>query len=509
MNVQEFDTALSDLETRVDRLRALYENWFRGYEKMEPSVARKDVERRVYGLRKELPRNTALRFRYHQVYQRYTTLATYWQRTARQIEEGTYRLQLQRMKRRRPADDDARTLAPRAHTGEEGDSGAPPSYELSLDETLDVRQLLDDLDLDQVARAIDVRGPHGASGTPVPAAPSPVRATGRFGRPSFGPDAPDAAPLLSGRPPAAEGDAESTSSRSLAPARNSAAPGPTPGAQGPRPTVLDAPGDPARASTPGDPLRPDVANSNGTPGKSSQTFAKPAALKVSPIAPPGMLKPGAPAAFPSPSTGTSTGTGARIIPAVPPRTTPGTGQHAAPPRAPAPPVPGTSTAPGRTPAPPLPGPPGSAARPSLATGRPAAGPRPTPAEAQPAPRPQQPAAPTPAPASRPAQPSLSPPVARPQQPSLSPAARPAQPSLSPPTAARAGADMLGEQRMRRLYDEYAAARKKNNEGDVRYETLASSIQKMLPDLSKKHQGKQIDFEVVVKDGRVGLKPKAT
>ena len=63
--------------------------------------------------------------------------------------------------------------------------------------------------------------------------------------------------------------------------------------------------------------------------------------------------------------------------------------------------------------------------------------------------------------------------------------------------------------MRRIYDEYAAARKKNNEGDVRYETLASSIQKMLPDLSKKHQGKQIDFEVVLKDGRVGLKPKAT
>jgi hypothetical protein len=81
--------------------------------------------------------------------------------------------------------------------------------------------------------------------------------------------------------------------------------------------------------------------------------------------------------------------------------------------------------------------------------------------------------------------------------------KPAAPASSP------SADAMGEQRMRRLYDEYAAARKKNNEGDVRYETLASSIQKMLPDLSKKHQGKQIDFEVVLKDGRVGLKPKAT
>ena len=63
--------------------------------------------------------------------------------------------------------------------------------------------------------------------------------------------------------------------------------------------------------------------------------------------------------------------------------------------------------------------------------------------------------------------------------------------------------------MRRIYDEYVAARRKNNEGEVRYEALAGTIQKMLPDLTKKHQGKQIDFEVVLKDGRVGLKPKAT
>jgi hypothetical protein len=31
---------------------------------------------------------------------------------------------------------------------------------------------------------------------------------------------------------------------------------------------------------------------------------------------------------------------------------------------------------------------------------------------------------------------------------------------------------------------------------------------MMPKLSQKHAGKQIDFEVVVKDGRVALKPVA-
>jgi hypothetical protein len=62
--------------------------------------------------------------------------------------------------------------------------------------------------------------------------------------------------------------------------------------------------------------------------------------------------------------------------------------------------------------------------------------------------------------------------------------------------------------MRRLYDEYTNARRTNNEGEVRYEALVRSIEKMLPELTKKHAGKQIDFDVVVKDGRVGLKPRA-
>ncbi len=41
---------------------------------------------------------------------------------------------------------------------------------------------------------------------------------------------------------------------------------------------------------------------------------------------------------------------------------------------------------------------------------------------------------------------------------------------------------------------------------MKYEKLAASIEKMVPKLQQKHQGKKIDFEVVVRDGRVGLKP---
>jgi len=83
-----------------------------------------------------------------------------------------------------------------------------------------------------------------------------------------------------------------------------------------------------------------------------------------------------------------------------------------------------------------------------------------------------------------------------------------RPPMASPIAG-APASSLNEQRMKRIYDEYAAARRRNNEDEIRYEALVGSIQKMLPELSKKHQGKQIDFDVVVKDGRVGLRPKAT
>ena len=125
MEPKEFEELLSEVETRVDRLRALYENWFRGYEKLEPQTARKDVERRLYQLRKDLPRNTGLRFRYNMLFQRYTTMTSYWQRTAKQIEEGTYRPQLQRLRRKHERQKELAALAREKPEGAR-DSDLPP-----------------------------------------------------------------------------------------------------------------------------------------------------------------------------------------------------------------------------------------------------------------------------------------------------------------------------------------------------------------------------------------------
>ena len=103
MTPKEFEIMLSDAEVQLSRIKHLYEQWFQGIERIEPQIPRKQFDRALHALRKEQPRNTALRFRFQTLIQRYTTLQTYWRRIGRQIEEGTYRRDLLRARRRREA----------------------------------------------------------------------------------------------------------------------------------------------------------------------------------------------------------------------------------------------------------------------------------------------------------------------------------------------------------------------------------------------------------------------
>lgn len=285
MEAPEFDATLKDLETRLDRLKALYEMYFQGIERIEPAVPRKQVDRMFELLRRDQPRSTHLRFRYQSLLQRYTTLQTYWRRITRQIEEGTYRRDIQKLKRK-DATRDAR--------GKQREEGAEKGvYELDVDvdvdlETEDLSSLLNDPELDAAFANLE------------------------------------------------------------------------------------------RGAPPSTPVTPKVV-----------TFGKPTERRRR------------------------------------------SGEEPAGPSAAQPPAPAAAPAP-----------------------------RVAAAAAPPAP--------------------------------------PARPATSGPDEAR----------MKRIYDDYVAARKNNNErvDNVKYESLQRSIEDMIPKLKEKHQGKAIDFEVVVRDGRVGLKP---
>lgn len=96
----EIDVALEELEARLERLRALYEQYFIGIEKLEPSVPRQDVDRRIYALRKIQIRNTAKRFKLQTIIQRYNAFQQYWLRVCREIENGTYHRHVARAQNR-------------------------------------------------------------------------------------------------------------------------------------------------------------------------------------------------------------------------------------------------------------------------------------------------------------------------------------------------------------------------------------------------------------------------
>jgi hypothetical protein len=92
---------------------------------------------------------------------------------------------------------------------------------------------------------------------------------------------------------------------------------------------------------------------------------------------------------------------------------------------------------------------------------------------------------------------------------LPPRAAPA-PARSAPAAPAPKQASLDDSAARAVYDRYVEARRRNNErvDNLKFETVQKSLADMLPKLREKHAGKKIDFEVVVKDGKVGIKPVA-
>jgi hypothetical protein len=167
----EIEILVSELETAVDRLRSLYEQYFMGFEKLEPAVPRKDVDRKIHVLRKEHFRNTAMRFRFQMILQRYNTYQTHWQRVLREIEAGTYKRHVLRAERRF-GDSSARRSAPPPPLPAAPPALPQPGAELSRDVAAQLAEL--DLDFDSPGTSPGI-GPPSGRPTPGPPAPRPNR----------------------------------------------------------------------------------------------------------------------------------------------------------------------------------------------------------------------------------------------------------------------------------------------------------------------------------------------
>lgn len=198
MTPKEFEIMLSDAEIQLSRVKHLYEQWFQGIERIEPQIPRKRFDRTLHALRKEQPRNTALRFRFQTLIQRYTTLQTYWRRIGRQIEEGTYRRDLLRARRRREAGRAEREQerARRSSSPVQLD----PDDDVNLDELIaEASERIDELKRAPVVAATAATADPGDTATTLqniqaqrarpPAPHAPEAPTARFSRPKSRPPA--------------------------------------------------------------------------------------------------------------------------------------------------------------------------------------------------------------------------------------------------------------------------------------------------------------------------------
>ncbi len=367
MDAVEFETLLNDVDTKLDRLKVLYEQWFQGMERLEPTIARKELERRVALLRKEQPRNTALRFRFQQFVMRYTTLQTYWGRIARQIEEGTYRRDLLKARNAMLASRGSRKRTTAEH---------------AFDIEVEVDAIEDGLGF----------GADPLTSSTIPKAPLvPVEVTlPPAQRPVMSPIAPPPATPVG--PPAAP--------RLVSPFARSATRAPGAPTQLPPAPPLAVPGVPAGLIRAARACQPAQALRRRRPRAARSRAARSRARVVATVSRP-------------------------------------------------------STAPrhrART---------AGRRRRDTACAASAHSLRRRPLH--------RPAAPPPAPA-------------------------------APPRA-----ESLNDQELRRVYDRYAEARRKNNEPSVSFDAVAKNLRDVAPKMREKY-GKPVDFEVVLKDGKVGLKP---
>jgi len=95
----EIEEALDALDKLVDRLKVMYEQYFMGIQKQAPAHLHTDAERRIRDVAQMQIRNTALRYRFATIQQKFGAYNTYWKRTLREIESGRYLRNLSKLRR--------------------------------------------------------------------------------------------------------------------------------------------------------------------------------------------------------------------------------------------------------------------------------------------------------------------------------------------------------------------------------------------------------------------------
>jgi hypothetical protein len=202
----DIDELLAELAVKIDRIKVLYEQYFMGIEKIEPQVARKEVSRTMLVLQQQYIRNTGLRFKFNMMLQKWNIYLTYWNRTLREIEQGTYVRHLQKAARAQATKGSELPAEMAAKTKR------PPSGPYDLRDTRTMH------DHDTGSHPL-IRAKPGSSDRELERVPAPPEA------PLLPPPAPSAAAAQKKSPPPIPAAAIAAAQKNVAAAQKNVAPG--------------------------------------------------------------------------------------------------------------------------------------------------------------------------------------------------------------------------------------------------------------------------------------------
>ena len=88
---EKYAEELTELDEAIVNLQVLYEKYFLGIDRRPPEQERKRVSQKTREMRTASIRNTALKFKINTLFAKLLSFERMWDRTLREIEDGTYK----------------------------------------------------------------------------------------------------------------------------------------------------------------------------------------------------------------------------------------------------------------------------------------------------------------------------------------------------------------------------------------------------------------------------------
>lgn len=96
----EFAAAIDLLDEELNELKVRYEQYFLGMDRRAPIQRKDQLRQKLLALKREFIRNTGLKFKLNTLWNKFLSYERMWDRTVKEIEEGRYRRDLFKARRR-------------------------------------------------------------------------------------------------------------------------------------------------------------------------------------------------------------------------------------------------------------------------------------------------------------------------------------------------------------------------------------------------------------------------